>query len=205
MFKNRYFIMGLGCGIMIGVLLLQMIWTGQQMTPTLSKEQLEQEAKRQGYELVIPDNNQKENLLPSSEGSEEQQPADAEADSTSSAEQLDASQKVDITAVNDKQQPEPSADNSVEPAEIDKSTNVETNISPEDVKKTKQVRIKPNLTSSQIAVQLVDDGIIDNANEFEAYIIAKKKQTQLRAGYFIFDVPSSYENALTTLISHPNG
>lgn len=178
MFKNRYFIMGLGCGMIIGVLLLQLIWTGQNMTPTLSKEQLEQEAKRQGYELVLPDNNLQEGLVPSTEGDEDN-PAVGTVDETVQG--------------GESQQDE---------AMQEKPSGEETEVHEKD---TKQVRIQPKMTSSQIASQLADLGIIDNAEEFEAYIKLKQKQTLLRAGYFIFEVPSTYEQALTTLTSPPNG
>ncbi|WP_195573215.1 hypothetical protein [Paenibacillus sp. 1001270B_150601_E10] len=53
MFKNREFLIGLGAGMIIGVLLLQMILIGQQQTRTpLTETELQQEAARQGYDLV---------------------------------------------------------------------------------------------------------------------------------------------------------
>lgn len=56
MFKNREFLIGLGAGIIIGALLLQMIWIGQQQTRTpLTEIELQQEAARQGYDLVNKD------------------------------------------------------------------------------------------------------------------------------------------------------
>lgn len=219
MFKNRYFIMGLGCGIIIGVLLLQMIWTGQQITPSLSKEQLEQEAKRQGYELVAPNNSEKTGMLPEEEQQDDSQAVQGndlrEEDNGETASPVTSSPDPSITADESKESSEqattklPATDTTEQDesnAAIDKQQSPEaSDTEKEPVLESKQVRIKPNMTSKQIATQLANDGVIADAAEFEAYIKSKKKQTQLRAGYFIFDVPSTNERALTILISHPNG
>lgn len=224
MFKNRYFIMGLGCGIIIGVLLLQMIWTGQQITPSLSKEQLEQEAKRQGYELVVPKNSEKTGMLPTDNNEQDKQQEDQPAvqdndlpkeDNGVPTAPVTSSPNLSITTEESKESSEqattklPATDTTEQEESkvaIDKQQSPETSdTEKEPVLESKQIRIKPNLTSKQIATQLANDGVIADAAEFEAYIKSKKKQTQLRAGYFIFDVPSTYERALTILISHPNG
>ena len=57
MFKDRRFLIGLGAGIIIGGLLLQMIFIGQKYAVPVSEQELREAAERAGLELV-PRNNQ---------------------------------------------------------------------------------------------------------------------------------------------------
>ncbi|WP_018750944.1 hypothetical protein [Paenibacillus sanguinis] len=52
MMKNRHFMFGLGCGLIIGALLLQLMLVGQNMGGQLhTKEQIEQAAERAGLRV----------------------------------------------------------------------------------------------------------------------------------------------------------
>ncbi|WP_036605357.1 hypothetical protein [Paenibacillus assamensis] len=52
MFKDRTFLIGLGAGVIIGALLLQIMLVGQTVSTELTEQQLVREADRQGYDLV---------------------------------------------------------------------------------------------------------------------------------------------------------
>jgi len=199
MFKNRYFVVGLGCGIIVGVLLLQMIMTGQNMMHTLTKEQLEREAERQGYQLV-PVNAEKPSAL--------------EIDSDALVSQHDSEDGPELSANVEKPVASPSHSNKVNASEQEQATVEEAEVqtaasagTAEEPGETvsKNIYIKPNTTSTAIAEQLMEAGVIADDVAFAEYIKTQQMQSKLRAGSFKFQVPSTHEQALKVLTSHPNG
>ncbi|WP_036696940.1 endolytic transglycosylase MltG [Paenibacillus taiwanensis] len=213
MFRNRYFLIGLGTGIIIGVLLLQIMLIGQKSVPQLTEQQLIREAERQGFELV----QKRSAVLPERSSSTEANP-NKDTVHTSA---LDPATQVDKASVNaaadssaNKHQPastptKQAAKQAVKeegashPANVKKDSSQKASSKPKE-KQSKSIRIIPNSNASSVSKQLADAKIVDDAASFEAYIKKQKKQTKLRAGTFKFEVSTSYEQALAILTSHPN-
>ncbi|MGZ9584608.1 hypothetical protein [Paenibacillus marinisediminis] len=199
MFRNRYFIVGVGVGIIVGVLLLQMILVGQQLTPELTREQLEQAAERQGLRLIPIDGatNKPKQTTTDVSGAVDKKAADESQSSTEadSDKQLEETASVEVS----------SAAVHVEDALLKEDTDSKSNGAIEAEPQFVDIRIKPNLSSIAIAEQLEQAGVISDSDDFVSYIKDEKKQTMLRAGYFKFEVPSTNEQALKVLTSHPNG
>ncbi|MCG7407465.1 hypothetical protein MH117_08525 [Paenibacillus sp. ACRRX] len=210
MFRNRYFLIGLGTGIIIGVLLLQIMLIGQKSVPQLTEQQLIREAERQGFDLV----QKRSSALSERSSTTEANPPAKDTVRTSALDQPSKADKAskDAGAVSSisKQQPDNIKIKQVDktqvssvPTNVKKDSSQKTSTKPKE-KQSKSIRIIPNSSASSVSKQLADADIVDDAASFEAYIKKQKKQTKLRAGTFNFEVLSSYEKALAVLTSHPN-
>lgn len=182
MFKNKYFIMGIGVGMIIGVLLLQLIVTGQQWTPQLTKEQLQREAEQLGYTLV-PEQTE-------------------EGDASSNSVAVSTPPNVPLT---DKDTLK--SDQSTDPSSTTASSSESTEASKTDGNQSEfvTIQIKSSTPSKRIAEQLEEAGVIEDALKFDKYVISLQQQRKLRAGKFKFEIPSTHEQVLQVLQSDPNG
>lgn len=63
-----------------------------------------------------------------------------------------------------------------------------------------EITIPSNVTASQICMMLQEHGIIENSDEFLAYIKERKKQTLLKSGRYKLPVGGTYEEILEELL-----
>ncbi|WP_374019884.1 hypothetical protein ABU162_09655 [Paenibacillus thiaminolyticus] len=186
MFKDRRFLIGLGAGMMIGSLLLQLTLVGERAAEPLTEAELRREAERAGYELIphgaLADG--------TAEGGDAAQPPTPASSGTPSQEE-GAEKKA--------------ADGSGQAAKPGSSAAKKEDPPPTQVKQEARIKVAYGSGSRDIAKQLADAGIVESAEEFERYVAKQKKQGKLRTGTFLFPVPSTMEEALRILTSKPNG
>ena len=67
--------------------------------------------------------------------------------------------------------------------------------------KVNEVIIPSQVTASEICKILQKNGIVQNSDDFLAYIKEQKKQTMLKSGKYILPIEGSYEEILKQLLS----
>ncbi|MGG4395419.1 hypothetical protein ABEX25_14050 [Paenibacillus thiaminolyticus] len=195
MFKDRRFLIGLGAGMIIGSLLLQLTLIGERAAEPLSEAELRRQAERAGYEL-IPQGAMADGTAEGGAAAQPHTPASSGAPSKEEGAEKKAAGGSDSEAnpassAAKKQDPPPAEKKQVPPLT--------------EVKQEAKIKVAYGSGSRDIAKQLADAGIVESAEEFERYVAKQKKQGKLRTGTFLFPVPSTMEEALRILTSKPNG
>ena len=196
MFKDRRFLIGLGAGMMIGSLLLQLTLIGERAAEPLTEAELRREAERAGYEL-IPQGAMADGTP---EGGGAAQPPTPPASSGAPSKEEGAEKKAAGGSGQDAN-PASSAAKKQDPPPAEKKQAPPLT----EVKQEAKIKVAYGSGSRAIAKQLADAGIVESAEEFERYVAKQKKQGKLRTGTFLFPVPSTMEEALRILTSKPNG
>lgn len=188
MFKDRRFLIGLGAGMILGSLLLQLTLIGERAVEPLTEPELRREAERAGYELIP----RGAMANTTAEGGDAEQPQPPAGSGTPRQEDGGDEAKKAAGGSDSAAKPAPSAAEKQEP-------------SPAEVKQEAKIKVVYGSGSRDIAKQLAEAGIVESAESFERYISKQKKQGKLRTGTFLFPVPSTMEEALRILTSKPNG
>lgn len=186
MFKDRRFLIGLGAGMIIGSLLLQLTLIGERAAEPLSEPELRREAERAGYEL-IPRGAMANGTAEGGRVAQPRTPASSGAPRQEKGGEKEAAG---------------GSDSAANPAS---SAAKKQDSPPAEVKQEAKIKVAYGSGSRDIAKQLADAGIVESAESFERYIAKQKKQGKLRTGTFLFPVPSTMEEALRILTSKPNG
>ncbi|MDG0871125.1 hypothetical protein L5D93_00735 [Paenibacillus thiaminolyticus] len=195
MFKERRFLIGLGAGMIIGSLLLQLTLIGERAAEPLTEAELRREAERAGYEL-IPQGAMADGTPEGGGAAQPSTPASGGAPSKEEGAEKKAAggsgQAAKPGSSEAKEQDPPPAEKKQAPPLT-------------EVKQEAKIKVAYGSGSRDIAKQLADAGIVESAEEFERYVANQKKQGKLRTGTFLFPVPSTMEEALRILTSKPNG
>ena len=80
-------------------------------------------------------------------------------------------------------------------------TTIENDTEFTGVEKVSEVIIPSQVTASEICKILQQNGIVQNSDDFLAYIKEQKKQTMLKSGKYILPIEGSYEEILKQLLS----
>ncbi|TVX93954.1 endolytic transglycosylase MltG [Paenibacillus agilis] len=191
MFKDRTFLIGLGAGVIIGTLLLQIMLIGQTVSTELTEQQLVREADRQGYDLVP-----KDSVLPSKKdgNNSDTSKADDKAEGVKQNESSDSNQLKSISETKKSELPtakNKAADNNANKNKLDS--------------KMVSVFIPAKSTSDDISKLLETAGVVKDADDFQQFLQREKKARSLRTGKFQFTLPMSEQDVLQTLLKAPNG
>lgn len=176
MFNKRSFVLGLGVGIVIGALLLQLFMLGESSQNKLSEREQE---LRQG-EL------------------QEQQPSSSEpSPDASAAADDDVQQSPEAT-------PEQTPEASILDEEPSGTPVADTGAAEEEGLQEpvqKLVRIEPGFNLTEISELLLASGIIEDAPAFIKQMKAKNKQA--RAGYFLIQENAGIDGAIKGVTGQP--
>ncbi|CAH8710188.1 endolytic transglycosylase MltG [Paenibacillus thiaminolyticus] len=195
MFKERRFLIGLGAGVIIGSLLLQLTLIGERAAEPLTEAELRREAERAGYEL-IPQGAMADGTPEGGGAAQPPTPASGGAPSKE-----EGAEKKAAGGSGQAAKPGSSAEKKQDPPPAEKKQAPPLT----EEKQEAKIKVAYGSGSRDIAKQLADAGIVESAEEFERYVAKQKKQGKLRTGTFLFPVPSTMEEALRILTSKPNG
>lgn len=199
MIKNRTFMMGLGSGLVIGAVLLQLMWIGQgttaSQTQELTKEQLVAAAEALDMQVV--------------EGSDElltaEQWEEKKLGEGGESEGADPAQKTGTEKPEAPEQPK-----KPEPGEEKKqeSPRVVTNPAKPKTPAKAEAQIKVNIISgnnlSDVANSLMNAGVIDNKQAFITKATESKINTKILSGTYSFTAGESYNSIITKITTKPS-
>lgn len=185
--KIKYFLRGLGIGILITTLLLY-VGSTKSDSKTLTEEQIIEKARELGmmteeeakdYRLDQSLDNLKESIT-----GEEKQKESTSHSPSSEAVKVPKGEKTS----------EKSEEISVSSDSNEKKGNTSKENQKEDNKEKKYitVSIKAGLISNSVAKSLEEQGAIDSAQNFTDYVIEKKLTTSIIAGNYKIPVGASY-------------
>lgn len=187
MLKNRAFMMGLGAGIIIGALLLELMYIGDKSGSKLAQI---------GNDSV----------------SEEKLYTQAEVDALLAAQQDSADIKEDLASPAASKKPAGQDEATPEPVEADEpsatakseGTIIQKPDASPDAEQTGTqmvLRIEPGFNLSETAALLEESGVISDGTAFINQM--KKSDKRVRAGYFLFYENISVEEAIKTVTGKP--
>ncbi|RIX51797.1 hypothetical protein D3P08_15390 [Paenibacillus nanensis] len=184
MLNRRPFLLGLGIGIMIGAILLQLFYLGQN-----SQENL----KEIGRQLESPDNGQQDGAAPpeqsgSPEAEQQLQPTPDSAAEPAESEQAPAAS--------------PTAAHTTNPVEED-AANPSAQTGEAASGALKLIRIEPGMKLAQIAALLTENRII-SAGDAGAFVRGMQAgNLKARAGYFAMSEGAGVDAVITAVTSKP--
>lgn len=201
MIKNRTFMMGVGTGLVVGAVLLQLMWVGQgttaSETQSLTKEELTAAAEaldlqvvERSDELMTEEQWEAKKL----EVNEDGEPADTDPT-------LKPDSKKPVVPQKPKQ---PDAD-----ANADKKESPQVNkpVEPKTPAKAKtsiQVRIAAGNNLSDVANSLLTAGVIEDKQAFISKATEKKINRTIQSGTYSFIAGESYNSIITKITAKPS-
>ena len=194
MMKNRHFMFGLGCGLIIGALLLQLMLIGQNMGGQLhTKEQIEQAAERAG--LRVSELN--EELLTEEQWQERTNqdvlaPEDQEQDHPETPASPEMNQPTDPEPP---QQPEVRGEDSVGDEGQQAANQAGAEV---------EYKIAGGTTLEGVANGLLQAGVIADKDEFVKAAVAKKINYKVRAGTYKFYVGEEFDSIIKKISKRNN-
>lgn len=203
MMKNRQFMLGLGCGLIAGALLLQLMLIGQGSNNDLhSKERIERAAVLAGLKVVEADQEllteeewmERSGLASDSAGNEDENgdvtPADPkQPDAPASPEAPDAPEAGEGSTSSDAKAGgtnEPASPNPPQPATV-------------------EYKIVAGTTLEGVAQGLEQAGVIEDQDAFLKTAINKKINRKVRAGTYTFQVGESYDSIISKISIKASG
>jgi len=197
--KNRTYMMGVGTGLVLGAVLLQLMWVGQgstaSVTQSLTKEELTAAAEALDLQVV-----ERSDELMTEEQWEEKKLAgndDGESADTDPAPKPDSKRPA---VPQQPKQPDTDADKQEspqvkQPAEPKTPTKAKTSI---------QVRIPAGNNLSDVANSLLSAGVIEDKQAFISKATEKKINRTIQSGTYSFTAGESYNSIITKITTKPS-
>ncbi|KZS43719.1 hypothetical protein AWU65_26900 [Paenibacillus glucanolyticus] len=198
MIKNRTFMMGLGSGLVVGAILLQLMWIGQGSTASdtkdLTKEQLMAAAEALDMQVI----EHSEELLTADQWEEKKL-----SERSSETEGSDKAKEIGTKQPDIPEQPEkPEADGKDQkPKEVNKPAEPKT---PVKANAPIKVNIRAGNNLSDVASHLLSAGVIDNKQAFINKATEKKINTSIQSGTYSFTAGESYNSIITKITAKPS-
>ncbi|MGG3507381.1 endolytic transglycosylase MltG [Paenibacillus lautus] len=201
MIKNRTFMMGLGSGLVIGAVLLQLMWIGQgtaaSETQELTKEQLMAAAEALDMQVV-----EGSDELMTAEQWEEKRLGESAGESEEGA---DPARKTGTDKPGAPQQPEkPEAGVDKKQESTLKVTDPAKPKTPAKAEAPIKVNIPAGNNLSDVANSLLRAGVIDNKQAFINKATEKKINTMIQSGTYSFTAGESYNSIITKITAKPS-
>jgi outer membrane biosynthesis protein TonB len=196
--KNRTFMMGLGSGLVVGAILLQLMWIGQGSTASdakdLTKEQLMAAAEALDMQVI----EHSEELLTADQWEEKKL-----SERSSETEGSDKAKEIGTKQPDLPEQPEkPEADGKEQkPKEVNKPAEPKT---PVKANAPIKVNIRAGNNLSDVASHLLSAGVIDNKQAFINKATEKKINTSIQSGTYSFTAGESYNSIITKITAKPS-
>ncbi|MFE0554623.1 endolytic transglycosylase MltG [Paenibacillus sp. NPDC058910] len=201
MIKNRTFMMGLGSGLVIGAVLLQLMWIGQgtaaSETQELTKEQLMAAAEALDMQVV-----EGSDELMTAEQWEEKRLGESAGESEEGA---NPARKTETDKPEAPQQPEkPEAGVDKKQESTLKVTDPAKPKTPAKAEAPIKVNIPAGNNLSDVANSLLRAGVIDNKQAFINKATEKKINTMIQSGTYSFTAGESYNSIITKITAKPS-
>jgi len=202
MIKNRHFMMGLGIGLIVGALLLQLMMVGQGSKGKLwTKEQVEQAAALLNLKVVEHEDElltkeeweaqseqatgSDQNSQPVSEGKKADVPVDPKAPTTP-----DTPEATDVSVNDTSKATEPELPKTDVPEEPTKPEAAEV-----------QYKITYGNTLTNVADGLYKKGVIASKDEFIKKAKERKINAKIRTGTYSFKAGEDYDSIIDKIIA----
>lgn len=203
MIKNRMFMMGLGSGLVIAAVLMQLMWIGQGATASetkeLTKEQLVAAAEALDMQVV-----EGTDELMTAEQWEEKKLGEGEGESEG-AEPVDKPEATKPEAPEKPESPEkPETDAQKKQEASSQVTNPAKPKTPAKAEASIQVKIPSGNNLSDVANSLLNAGVIDNKQAFIKKATENKINTRILSGTYSFTIGESYNSIITKITTKPS-
>ncbi|MGZ7444436.1 hypothetical protein [Paenibacillus sp. TH7-28] len=199
MIKNRHFMLGLGCGLIAGALLLQLMIFGQGGGKLYTAEQVKQAAEQLGLKVVAAD----EELLTEEQwqekagNSQEDGGEGAEPEVPASTKAPDAPKAPAVPA-----KPSPAENKPAASAEAEKP---QTPAKPAKPAVSVEYKIAYGSTLAGVAEGLYKAGVITDKEAFLKAAKAKKINNKIRTGTYTFSESEDYDSIIAKISPKASG
>lgn len=202
MMKNRSFMSGLGIGLIIGALLLQLMIVGEGQLSTskvetiaLTKEQVEEAAKV--LDLKVSESSQQ--LLTVEEWKQQMIEESSQPQGETTKAPVKATKAAEPNQPSTPEKPVEKVDSTS--SNIQKTVPVKTPVAPSKNEVTKSIayKLKSGSNLTDVAEDLMKIGVITNKDQFIKDAVAKKINRKIRAGSYTFIKGESNESVISKI------
>lgn len=199
MFKNRTFLIGLGAGLILGSLLLQIMTMGNSVQ-TFTKERLQQEAEKLDLKLVPTDEplyTQEQLDLQLKQHEEKLKAVPPTQPQPQSQTTIQPQSLNDANA-----QEHGSVKGDASPANETKSTDTSKQSASTEPKLVK-LKISPGMNLKKVSEELERLGLVKNAESFIKYGTKNKINTKIRSGQYDLHADASMGEIVKIITTKP--
>ncbi len=180
--KFKYYLRGVAIGVIVTVIIMAIAFNIHE--DQLTDEEVIQRAQELGMQMSD------EGVIADKETESEGVSSDNEAQS----------QESDTQDSSDNTQEETSEEDDEDAASNKSKSTKNSDSDDEESKKTITVKITNGNSSDDIALQLYSAGVVDDASDFNDYLIEHGYDSSLRTGTFTFEYGASYAQVAKVLI-----
>ena len=190
--KLKYYLRGLGIGIIVTTLVLMVAFSGKK--EKLSDQEIMQRAEQLG--MVMADEGQTETGTEENTGTEAQPETEQDVQNTEEGTEENADENTENAS---EPETEPQTEAAAEPAAPEDTTgNVVGEVKQETCGEV-AFTVKCGESSDAVAFNLYKAGLVDDATAFNRYMISKGYDSRLRTGDFKIRSGASYDEILKVL------
>ncbi|MEC0091377.1 hypothetical protein [Paenibacillus macquariensis] len=205
--KNRSFMSGLGIGLIIGAILLQLMIMGEGQVSTttgqstdLTREQIEEKAK--AMDLKVTESS--EQLLTKEEWQQQKKELSVVPETKSTQSPTKAKPAIEPVQPSSPEQPEKkneSTPSKVQPPQAQSTSPPKTPVTPTKEKVTQAVeyKIKKGSNLTTIADDLEKIGVIGSSDQFIKQAVEQKINRKIRDGSYTFIKGESIESIISKI------
>ena len=190
--KLKYYLRGLGIGIIVTTLVLMVAFSGKK--EKLSDQEIMQRAEQLG--MVMADEGQTETGTEENTGTEAQPETEQDVQNTEAGTEENADENTENAS---EPETEPQTEAAAEPAAPEDTTGNVVGEVKQETSGEVAFTVKSGESSDTVAFNLYKAGLVDDATAFNRYMISKGYASRLRTGDFKIRSGASYDEILKVL------
>lgn len=190
--KLKYYLRGLGIGIIVTTLVLMVAFSGKK--EKLSNQEIMQRAEQLG--MVMADEGQTETGTEENTGAEAQPETEQDVQNTEEGTEENADENTENAS---EPETEPQTEAAAEPAAPEDTTGNVVGEVKQETSGEVAFTVKSGESSDTVAFNLYKAGLVDDATAFNRYMISKGYDSRLRTGDFKIRSGASYDEILKVL------
>ena len=175
--KLKYYLRGLGIGIIVTTLVLMVAFSGKK--EKLSDQEIMQRAEQLG--MVMADEGQTETGTEENTGTEAQPETEQDVQNTEAGTEENADENTENAS---EPETEPQTEAAAEPAAPEDTTGNVVGEVKQETSGEVAFTVKSGESSDTVAFNLYKAGLVDDATAFNRYMISKGYDSRLRTGDF---------------------
>ena len=190
--KLKYYLRGLGIGIIVTTLVLMVAFSGKK--EKLSDQEIMQRAEQLG--MVMADEGQTETGTEENTGTDAQPETEQDVQNTEAGTEENADENTENAS---EPETEPQTEAAAEPAAPEDTTGNVVGEVKQETSGEVAFTVKSGESSDTVAFNLYKAGLVDDATAFNRYMISKGYDSRLRTGDFKIRSGASYDEILKVL------
>ena len=190
--KLKYYLRGLGIGIIVTTLVLMVAFSGKK--EKLSDQEIMQRAEQLG--MVMADEGQTETGTEENTGTEAQPETEQDVQNTEAGTEENADENTENAS---EPETEPQTEAAAEPAAPEDTTGNVVGEVKQETSGEVAFTVKSGESSDTVAFNLYKAGLVDDATAFNRYMISTGYDSRLRTGDFKIRSGASYDEILKVL------